>query len=70
MVKTTGVTGPTLTRSATVSVLLSIGNTPARRVIFRGHVHLWCDPTLDRLATVSVWQRAVNRQHGSRANNS
>ena len=60
MVESTGVRGSTLARLATVLVLLSIGNTPALRVItLRGK-----NPLLYEL-----WQRAVNRQPGSRSNN-
>ena len=59
MVKTIYVRGPTLARLAVVSVFLSIGNAPARRVI-----------TLRVGETPTLWQRAVNRQPGSRSDNS
>ena len=52
------VRGPTLARLATVSVLLSIGNSPALRIITNYY------------SPLRIWQRAVNRQPDSRANNS
>ena len=52
MVETTGVRGPTLGRSAAVSVFFSNWNTAAPRVIIR---------------KAGTWQRAVNRQPASSA---
>jgi len=59
MVKSTGVRGSTLARLAMVLVLLSIRDTPALRVTDQSKVS-W----------LPLWQRAVNRQPGSRLDNS